>query len=692
MNMVTLGTIKRFLKTTTILGALQLPAAALASEITLQSADGALKFVGKLIEFTDNKYILSTNLGNIAIGADGVVCEGDACPVIEEPTTEVASAATTPADFKGGPVSLQSFDGALKFEGNLIAIENGNYIVRTQLGDLQIATDSVTCVGGGCPQVVVESLEQTETVPENIKIDADDPRVTLTSFDGNLKFVGDLVEVTNGKYVIKTNLGELRVSASTVKCEGPACPTIGSEIIEVDSTDGADTAAQDDTPIEISFTISGPDLIGAKMMPLLISGYAASKGAVVEVTDSADGDGKVASLISDGGNGARMGSYLIASASSQNAIQGLGNGQSQIAMSARHALPAEVTSFAVAGAGDLVSAEQEHLIALDNLVIVTHPDNSLDQISMQTLGAIYSGIITDWSQVGAQSGPIKVISQEAGSDSRTFFDDRVFEGRGTASGSNQAVAGSAADVADMIKNDPSAIGYVSYANLDGLKPLSLVSECGITSSPDAFSAKTEEYSLGRRLYLYNRADNLNADAKQILDFATSEDADALIAQAGLVNLDVARRVQSPADARVAALRSANLPAAEARVANEMLAAIGKYDRLSTTFRFGTGSARLDEKARGELPRLVQYLKDLPAGSDVVLVGFADSVGAFGRNQSLSATRANQARGEVEAAARNGELNGLNIKVMGFGEIAPSSCNDTEDGRALNRRVEIWVSK
>ncbi|SPF76107.1 Phosphate-binding protein PstS [Aliiroseovarius pelagivivens] len=690
--MVTIGTIKRFLKTTTILGALQFPAVALASEVTLQSSDGTLKFVGELIEFKDGKYILSTNLGDIAIGAEGVVCEGEACPTIEAPAEEVAAAESTPADFKGGPVSLQSFDGALKFEGNLIAIENGNYIVRTQLGDLQIATDSVTCVGGGCPQVVVESLEPTETVPENIKIDADDPRVTLTSFDGNLKFVGDLIEVTNGKYVIKTNLGELRVSASTVKCEGPACPTIGSQIIEVDSADSTESNTRDDTPIEISFTISGPDLIGSKMMPLLISGYAASKGAVVEVTDSADQDGKVASLISDGGNGERMGSYLIAPASSQRAIQDLGNGQSQIAMSARHALPSEVASFSVAGAGDLVSADQEHLIALDNLVIVTHPDNPIGQISMDSLGAIYGGIITDWAQVGGQGGSIKVVSQGAGSDSRDFFEDHVFEGRGTASGSNQAVAESAADVVAMIKDDPSAIGYVSYASLDGLKPLSLVSECGITSSPDAFSAKTEEYSLGRRLYLYNRADNLNADAKQILDFATSEEADALIAQAGLVNLDVARRVQSSSDARVAALQNTKFPNTEAGVVNAMLDAIGKYDRLSTTFRFGTGSARLDEKARGELPRLVQYLKDLPTGSDVVLVGFADSVGAFGRNQSLSVTRANQARSEVEAAARNGELNDLNIKVMGFGEIAPSSCNDTDGGRALNRRVEIWVSK
>lgn len=683
-----MGTIKRILMTTTILGALQLPAIATAAEVVLQSNDGELKFVGDLVDYKDGKYILNTNLGKIAIGAEGVVCEGAACPVIEAPVAE----ASAPVDFKGGPVSLQSFDGALQFEGDLIAIENGNYVVRTQLGDLQVPTESVTCVGDGCPSVVVESLEPTEE--ETIPVTADNPEVTLTSFDGNLKFVGDLLSVENGKYVIRTNLGELRVSASTVSCEGAACPTIGSKIIDAPANDagGAEAAKVDDTPIEISFVISGSDTMGEKMMPLLISGYAATKNAAVKLTDSAEQDGKVASLVADGGNGDRMASYLIAPTNASDALAELAIRQSQIAMTTRRATAAEVDALAKSGAGDILSAEQEHLIALDNLVIVTHPDNAVSQISMENLGAIYAGKITNWSQIGGKDAPINVVTRAPDADARAFFEARVFESGASATGDNQIMAESDADAVEKVKADPNAIGYVSHASQNGLNAVSLVSSCGIPTSPDAFSAKTEEYPLARRFYMYNRADNLDADAQQILAFASSEHADALIAQSGLVTLDVARRVQGGSDARVAALQNATAPGSEKRVIDEMLAAVGTYDRLSTTFRFGFGSARLDEKGRGELPRLVQYLKDLPAGSEVAFVGFADSVGAFDRNKSLSVSRAHQARAEVEAAAQKGELDGLNIKVMGFGEIAPSSCNDTEDGRAMNRRVEIWVGK
>ncbi|NHX28153.1 hypothetical protein HA397_29915, partial [Escherichia coli] len=164
--------------------------------------------------------------------------------------------------------------------------------------------------------------------------DVDDIRVTLTSFDGDLKFVGDLVDITNGKYVIRTNLGELRVSASTVSCEGPACPSVGGEIL-------ASTEADNGAPIEINYTISGSDLIGENMMPLLMSGYAASKNAAVKMTDQPEAGGAVASLIADNGNGENLGSYLVASTSTEQAFQALLAGESQIAMASRRIRPYE---------------------------------------------------------------------------------------------------------------------------------------------------------------------------------------------------------------------------------------------------------------------------------------------------------------------------------------------------------------
>lgn len=662
------------LKATTIAVVSSVPNAVWADNVTLQSTDGTLKFSGDLLEFNDGKYILQTNLGKIAIGAEGVTCEGSGCPSTA-PETQTSTANAAQAEFKSGPVSLQSFDGALKFEGQLIAIQDGNYVLRTQLGDVKIAANTVTCVGDSCPSVDVESLVEADQGQSTESTEPDDPRVVLTSFDGNVQFEGDLVEVKNGKYILNTKIGEMRILVSSVECKGPTCPTVGSEIIQV-----AEDSTEAQAPIEIDFTISGSDLIGTTIMPQLVSGYAATKDAALKVTTN--DDGSIASLVADNGNGDMLGSYLIAPQTTSAAIKALESGQSQIAMTTRKATIVEQRSIA---------GLQEHLIALDNLVIVTHPNNTVDQISVDDLRRIYSGQITNWSKLGGPDAPIMVVAHPAESDTRKFFDARLFGADDTTSRAKQTAGQTDADVVEMVKSNPLAIGYVSYAFKDDAKPVSLVSSCGIQSTPDAFSAKTDEYLLGRRLFLYNTSE-VSADAQKLIDFSISEDADVLIARSGFVNLDVARRVQSASDPRFAGL-SGNQPSGAERLAvSEMLTAIGQNDRLSTTFRFGAGSSRLDEKALKEMPRLIKYLSDLPKGTEITLVGFADSIGAFERNRDLSVSRANQARAALQNAASAGQLNHLKIKAIGFGELTPASCNDTEDGRALNRRVEIWVAK
>ena len=114
-----------------------------------------------------------------------------------------------------------------------------------------------------------------------------------------------------------------------------------------------------------------------------------------------------------------------------------------------------------------------------------------------------------------------------------------------------------------------------------------------------------------------------------------------------------------------------------------------WDRLSSTFRFASGSSRLDERGRADLDRLVEYLGTQPAGTEVAVVGFTDSDGAFDGNNALSVQRANQLAEELQSAGR-GSLNNVNVVTKGYGELAPASCNDTAAGKRINRRVEIWI--
>jgi len=194
------------------------------------------------------------------------------------------------------------------------------------------------------------------------------------------------------------------------------------------------------------------------------------------------------------------------------------------------------------------------------------------------------------------------------------------------------------EAALFVDDNPGAIAYVGFAFKRGQKPLSLVSECGIGTTPDAFSVKTEEYALFRRLYMYNRADTQDPLAQDFINFATSDAASNVILQSGFIDLGIERVPRGELD----------------------------------------------------LERLANYLADLPEGTEITFAGFADNVGAFEPNLALSQGRAEQVRDALLEIGGD-RLNGITLNVTGFGEISPAACNTNESGRLINRRVETWIS-
>lgn len=494
--------------------------------------------------------------------------------------------------------------------------------------------------------------------------------VTLKSADGTVNLVGEFIEFVDDNYVIRTGLGDLRISASRVRCEGAACPTF-------------DTASAD-------VQIAGSDTVGLGIMPLLISGYAAFLDAEASIVTT-DKQGEIlANFIGDGGFGDEMGSYLVTSTASGDAFKTLLDGSAQIGMASRRIKPEEARSLRDNGAGNMVSPNQEHIVAVDSLVVITHPDNPVQSLTMEQLAGIYSGQITNWSDVGGDDAPITVITRQEGSGTRAVFEERVFgsevpteipAGAKTEDDNNVAAA--------TVNADVNAIGYVGYAFQRGAKALTLVNECGISMTPDAFSAKTEEYALQRRLYLYNRADNLDAATAEFISYATSSDADEVVLKSGFIDLGIKTREQSLDGPRARMLLDPAVDAYEGGVMREMLSQMVDYDRVSTTFRFRTGSSSLDERGIVDMGRLTEYLDGMPEGTKVLFVGFTDEVGAFDSNRELSKGRAAQVMNEL--AAFGGErLAGIEFAATGYGEIAPSACNTSEDGRAINRRVEVWI--
>ncbi len=496
--------------------------------------------------------------------------------------------------------------------------------------------------------------------------------VTLRSTDGTINVTGEFIDFRDDTYIVRTALGELRIAASSMVCEGAACPSFEG--------------------ISADVTIVGSDSIGQGMMPLLMTGFAAALDADAELTNAAAGQ-TVATLIDDGGFGDEIGAYLVSTTNDNNAFEALLATEAHIGMSSRRITVDEARALRADGAGSMVSPNQEHIIAVDSMVVVTHADNPVEQLNKDQLAGIFSGEITNWSQVGGPDRPINVISHEEDSASYDYFMTYLF-GDERPAFRPQGISADDQVLSNVMFHDRNAIGYLGYAFQRGAKPLTLVNECGIATTPDAFSAKTEEYTLSRRMYLYNRADNMNASTQQFLDFVVSTEADAVIGKSGFIDLGILRRSQAEGDARRAALidEVARYDVGfEGEIMADMLAEMDKHDRLSTTFRFRTGSSKIDERGLLDMERLLAYLQRAPDGTEVTFVGFTDDVGAFDANQRLAEQRAAAVMEEMRAFAGD-QLGNIKMSTTGYGEIAPSACNISERGRGINRRVEVWISK
>ncbi len=110
-------------------------------------------------------------------------------------------------------------------------------------------------------------------------------------------------------------------------------------------------------------------------------------------------------------------------------------------------------------AGGLV----ENVVALDGIAVITEKTNSVDDISSEDLAKIYTGEVSNWSELGGEDQPIVVIGREAGSGTRDAFEE-LLDVKDACQYAQELDSTGAALA--KVASTPGAIGYVSLDVLD----------------------------------------------------------------------------------------------------------------------------------------------------------------------------------------------------------------------------------
>ncbi len=167
-------------------------------------------------------------------------------------------------------------------------------------------------------------------------------------------------------------------------------------------------------------------------------------------------------------------------------------------------------------------------IALDGIAIIVNKDSAVEDLTVDQLKQMFTGEITNWSEVGGADGEIVLIGREAGSGTRDGFES-IVDVKDTCKYAQELTATGA--VISAVEANPLAIGYASLSAVgDTVK---MVTVGGVECSED--TVKDGSYEVQRPfVFVTNKSVTLSEQAQAFFDFATSKDAADLIRTAGAV--------------------------------------------------------------------------------------------------------------------------------------------------------------
>lgn len=184
------------------------------------------------------------------------------------------------------------------------------------------------------------------------------------------------------------------------------------------------------------------------------------------------------------------------------------------------------------GMADLVNLPPETfelfsvVVAKDGIIVVVHPSNKVNGLTMDQIREVFNGKFKNWKEIGGSDAPITIVSREAGSGTRTSFEQIV---GGIKLIDNAIIQDSNGTIRETVANDANAVGYLSHGLLnDKIKALAVE---GIDCTPEKIAKGA--YKLVRPIYFLTRTEP-KGETAAFINYVLSADGQKILRTSGLI--------------------------------------------------------------------------------------------------------------------------------------------------------------
>jgi phosphate transport system substrate-binding protein len=215
-------------------------------------------------------------------------------------------------------------------------------------------------------------------------------------------------------------------------------------------------------------------------------------------------------------------------------IAALINGTVDIANASRRIKSEELRAAQARGSDPI-----EFVVSRDAIAVIVHLQNPIGQLTLRQISDIYSGVYSNWSELGGENRPIVRLSRETNSGTHVYFLEEVMRlgqpDNRTLFSRDTLLLPSAEGITAEIRGNPNAIGYdgLGYVTHD-MKVVAVArDENSPYVLPSVETVNSGTYPIARDLYMYTAGEPTGA-VREFMDWIFSEEAQTLVEELGFV--------------------------------------------------------------------------------------------------------------------------------------------------------------